>query len=621
MPWLAVLLFCCVSLVGLAVRAADIVAPPVTNTLAREYTSLAGDWQIIVDPFDHGRLDFQSRPTQEGFFTGRVRQRPSDRIEHAWSDEHTLAVPGDWNSQDESLFFYEGAVWYRRTFDRPELAANNERVFLWFGAANRHARVWFNGTFLGEHKLGFTPFGFEITDALRDGANELVVSVDNRRQTDAVPGMMYDWWNYGGITRDVRIVTTPAAYVRTIEAGLDVSGETIELAAVIDGAVGADGVSLAVPELGLIANRLTPDEDGRVHANFDVPTTLERWEPGHAKLYDVVVRVGNDELIDRVGFRTVRTEGGDILVNGKRMFLRGICIHEEAPDREGRAHSRSDAEQLLGMARELGCNYVRLAHYPHNEHMLRVADEMGMMVWAEIPVYWTLDYGNPETLAEAEGHLAEMHARDRNRASVIIWSIGNETGHAPERTVFRTALGHFAKKIDPTRLLSAALFARMERDASGNISKMIVEDPFGAVADVLAINEYVGWYHDTPEDVTGVPVELAWNKPFVISETGAGVKQGLRGTPEEVWTEDFGVRYYEAQLSWAEWLAKDQGVLDGISPWILKDFRSPRRPLYGVQDFYNRKGLVDEHGQKKRVFDTVRSFYERWATDMGQTAP
>ena len=240
--------------------------------------------------------------------------------------------------------------------------------------------------------------------------------------------------------------------------------------------------------------------------------------------------------------------------------------------------------------------------------MLRTADEMGLLVWSEIPVYWVLDYESPETLNLARTHLREMIARDRNRASVIIWSVGNETGDDPERTAFRKQLGEMVKQIDPSRLLSAACFMRTERE-DGQIKTIHVEDPFGEVADVLAINEYVGWYHDEPESLRGVSVDLKWDKPFVISEFGAGVKQGFHATPETRWSEEYGSRLYTETLDWLAGVEQ----LDGLSPWILKDFRSPRRPLYGVQDWWNRKGLISGEGVKKDVFGVLRDRYAEWA--------
>src|SRR5882724_8874543 len=156
-----------------------------------------------------------------------------------------------------------------------------------------------------------------------------------------------------------------------------------------------------------------------------------------------------------MGFRTVETRGMDILINGKSVFLRGISLHEEDPLRGGRACTEAEARLLLGWARDLGCNYVRLAHYPHSEYMARVADEMGLLLWEEVPVYWTIHWADPATYANAEGQLTELINRDRNRASVIIWSMANETPISPERTAFLGKLVTCARALDPTRLISA----------------------------------------------------------------------------------------------------------------------------------------------------------------------
>ena len=590
---------------------------PMSAPFARRGVSLNGTWRVIVDPFEAGRLDYQSRERQDGFGSERARRGPEDRVEHNWDDAHTLEVPGDWNSQWPELFFYEGTVWYRRTFEHTPRA--DARWFLRFEGANRVAQVWVNGARIGQNTVGFTPFEFEVTSRLREGENVVVVSVNNTRAAGAVPALMYDWWNYGGLTRDVTLLEVPATFVRSIDAQLSPDGSAIDVLVVVDPApaLGApkEPVTVGIPELSLASDPLPPSEAGLVRWSVPVPEGMVRWSPGSPRLYEVVASVGSDTLRDRIGFRTIEAREGDIFLNEHRVFLKGICIHEEALDREGRAYSDADARGLLSRAKELGCNYVRLAHYPHSERMLRVADEFGLMVWAEIPVYWTLEYESPHTLGEAKQHLARMIARDRARASVIIWSIGNETGDAPERTAFRLELGRLVKTMDPSRLLSAALFARQIREG-GKLVKLLVDDPFGELADVLAINEYVGWYHDQPEDILGVDVELKWNKPFLISETGADVKRGLRGEADEVWTEDFGVRYYSAQLAWAAALPE----LDGISPWILKDFRSPRRPLYGVQDWYNRKGLLDELGQPKLVFDLVRRAYAQWPVRAPESA-
>lgn len=591
-----------------ALPGGDGLAPAIMNAWQRELLDLGGEWRVIVDRYNHGSLNYLSEPRGDGWWQDRERTRPEQLIEYDFDTAQTLTVPGDWNTQDERLFFYEGTVWYRRTF---EVGATPEgrRRFVRFGAVNRHATVWLNGERLGAHHVGFTPFGFEVTDTLRDGENSLVVRVDNRRRAEDVPAMRTDWWNYGGITRGVSLIETPATFVESWEIRLE--GEQLVGWVRVNGPERAGAVvEVRVPELALRL-RGPVDEDGFGELAAPVPSGLERWSPGSPKLYEVQVGILGDVRTDRIGFREVETRGREILLNGEPVFLRGICLHEEELGGGGRAWSEAHARELLGLAKELGVNFVRLAHYTHNEWMVRIADELGLMVWAEIPVYWEMDFENGVTAAYARAHVTEMIERDRNRASVVIWSVGNENRADPAQTAFRVELARAARALDESRLISAACFATQRRE-DGRLVEFVVEDPFGEVADVLAINQYVGWYGGHTRDLAGVTVRTAWEKPLLFSEFGAGVKRGLRGGADEVWTEDFGVRFYRDQLDWCDEL-RAAGTLQGISPWILKDFRSPRRMLGGVQDGWNRKGLVSETGEKKEVFGVLRDRYGRWA--------
>src|ERR1700722_14148348 len=186
--------------------------------------------------------------------------------------------------------------------------------------------------------------------------------------------------------------------------------------------------------------------------------------------------------------RTIEVQGSNILLNGKPIFLRGISMHEEAPFREGRAFSPEDAQTLLGWVKDLGCNFVRFAHYPHNENEIRLADRMGLLVWSEIPVYWDMDWSNPRTLANAEAQLRDQIARDHNRAAVIFWSVSNETPVNPERLTFLSQLAKAARELDSTRLITSAM---NHVDNTGPEVRTI-SDPLGEVVDVLGLNEYLG---------------------------------------------------------------------------------------------------------------------------------
>lgn len=587
----------------------------VGNALVRSSLDLSGEWDAIIDPFENGVLDYQSRPRNDGFWEDKIAAGPLDLVEYGFDDAVALDVPGDWNTQREDLFFYEGSVWYRKRFDMPAID-RQKRILLRVGGANRRSWVWLNGEPLGSNPVGFTPRCYEATGIVQTGTNSLVIRVDNRRDPAGVPGMRTDWWNYGGITRRVDVLTAPATFIRDAHAHLASDGSRVEGWVILDGPDAAERrVMIAV---GDRRAEVRTGDDGTARFSLDA-RGLERWHPGptpalHAFTVRLLGREGVDDLFeDRVGLRTVETRGTSILVNGEPTLLLGICVHEEQIRGDGRSWSRAHAEELVGELRALNANFVRLAHYPHAEVVTRTLDEAGILAWAEVPVYWKLDYENPETKAEAIAHLRGLITRDHNRASVAVWSIGNETGSSDVVTVFRNDLAAEVRRLDPTRLLAAALQASRVR-GDGDIARFVVDDPFGATVDVLAVNSYIGWYGGRIEDLEDIRIELAWQKPFMVSEFGAGAKRGLVGgllrDDGMKWTEAYQARLYRATLAWM----KRSDAFAGVSPWILSDFRSPRRQLPGVQDWWNRKGVLDERGRPKQAHAVLAETYKRWST-------
>lgn len=569
---------------------------PIANPDGRKTVSLDGQWQTIVDPYESGFYNYRYQPSDNGYFKNAKPKTKSDLIEYDFDRSASLKVPGDWNTQADQLFFYEGTIWYKKSFDyqrRP-----NTRLFVYFGAANYFADVYLNGEKIGQHEGGFTPFNFEITKLVRDTGNFLVVKVDNKRRRDAVPTLMTDWWNYGGLTREVKLVETPATFVQDYFVQLQKGSRNrvtgwVKLA----GEKLAQKVTVSIPEAG-ISKTFTTDSNGS--AAIDFTADLKLWSPENPKLYDVAIEAETDQVRDQIGFRSIETRGTDILLNGRPIFLRGVCIHEEAPLRGGRAYSREDARTSLGWAKELGANFVRLAHYPHNEHMIREADRMGIMVWSEIPVYWTILWENPATLENARNQLSEMIARDKNRAAVVIWSVANETPLSDARLSFLRNLVSYARSLDPTRLLSAA----MERHYINDTTQMI-DDPLGEYLDVLGCNEYVGWYDGLPAKADSLEWRSKYQKPLVMSEFGGDALYGNHGDASTRWTEEYQESIYQHQIA----MLKRIPFLRGTSPWILMDFRSPRRPLPKIQDYWNRKGLISNRGEKKKAFYVMQRWY------------
>jgi len=568
-----------------------------TGADRRPAMSLDGDWASILDPYFSGLFSFHHQEKTNGWFLNRKAQ-PEDPFptEYDFSKAPQLTVPGDWNTQRESLLFYEGPMWYERDFEyRPKEPA---RVFLHVGAANYRSWFWINGVKVCEHEGGFTAFNCDVTSALKAGPNFVVAAIDNTRREDNVPTLETDWWNYGGLTRHVSLIAVPEAFIDQYDVHLARTGDEVEGWTHITGGQAGTSVEVEIPELQA-KTQVAADNNGRASFHFPIHEVV-RWSPENPKLYKVTLRAGSDSIEDLIGFRTIETRGTEILLNGKPMFLRGISIHAEAPYRTGRAYSDKDAETLLGWAKELGCNFVRLAHYPHDETMLRAADRIGLLVWSENPVYWALQFDNPKVLAKAEQQLDEEIGALRNHASIIFWSMANETPNNEARTQFIETLASRARSLDPSRLITAALLVR----ANGH--SKIVDDPLGKALDVIGVNEYIGWYEGHPETADVTQWNIAYDKPLIVSEFGGGAKAGLHGDENQRWTEEYQASIYRHQLPMLNRIPQ----LRGMSPWILMDFRSPNRVLAGIQDEFNRKGLISDQGTKKMAFYVLQRAYK-----------
>jgi beta-glucuronidase len=568
----------------------------------RSRVSLDGPWKLILDPFD---VSGRKPGVRRNFWEDRPTTDDGPLVEYEWATSDEIAVPGDWNTQDAELFHYDGPAYYRRDIEGPP--ADGRRRFLVFEAVNYRSRVWLNGEPVAEHEGGFTPFEVEVTDRLRPGPNSLVVRADSRQGPETLPALDFDWKNHGGITRSVWLVDTPQTFVRNAFVRLE-SGRIVADVE-LDGPASAGAtVRLAITDLGLGLEAVA-SADGRARLSAAGPRRLRLWSPEAPVLYDVAIEIEGDGWSDRVGFRTLQTRGREILLNDEPRFLKGIALHEEriGPD-GGRLTTEAEARALLSEAKALGCDFVRLAHYPHGETTLRLADEMGLIVWAEIPVYWEdVAYDAPATLALARQMMAEMILRDRNRCSVAFWSVANETPQTPERLAFlRTVIGDI-RALDSTRLVTAALNKNVDvggvRDGE---ARLVVSDPLGVDLDVVAMNQYEGWYGQrTPAEIHQVAFGTTWDKPLLMSEFGADALQGHHGPRESRWTEEHQAWLYEETMK----AVLASGVFAGVTPWLLKDFRSPRRWHGRFQRGWNRKGLIAEDGTRKLAFGVLRDIY------------
>jgi beta-glucuronidase len=564
------------------------------NIQARNTRSLNGEWKVILDPTGVGdwrQVWLEKKP-----------QTDTDFIEYSFEGGPTLMVPGDFNTQMCELTFYEGTVWYKKEFSYHIVAG--KRTFIHFGAVNYLADIYLNGREIGNHEGGFTPFQFEITDLLLNGDNTLIVKVNNQRIKNGLPGLGYDWFNYGGITRDVNIVETNNTYIEDYHIQLkqhslhDVSGWVK-----LNGPKQKQSIRIRIPEME--ADHSAVSNPGGIAA-IGFSSAFSLWSPENPKLYKVFIECETDTIEDEIGFRNIEVKGNAIYLNGKSIFLKGVNIHEENPVKAAKAYSEEDAALLLNWAKELGCNLVRLAHYPHNEHMVRLAEKMGLMVWSELPVYQHIEFADTSVPQKMDLMLKEMVRRDRNRCSVVIWSLSNETYSFTEnRDRALVEITQKCRAMDPTRLITHVINSQGYENNTFH-----VWDSLYKYSDIISINEYIGWY--VPWQ--GKPAETKWTilysgKPVFISEFGGEALFGSNYGPEDkaaYWREEYQEKIYTDQLE----MFNTVPDLCGVCPWLLVDYRSPGRmhPVYQIG--YNRKGLLSEKGEKKKAWYVMQKYYK-----------
>jgi beta-glucuronidase len=550
----------------------------------RKKEFLNGNWNFEIDQYD---TFLRAEWYKENSKDENGLNFPLDYSFDHWQE---IYVPSCWNTADRDYFYYEGTAIYTRTFKY--INKGESRVLIKFGAINYEARVFLNKEFIGYHKGGSTPFFIEVTDNLLE-ENRIHIVANNKRSKEKVPMDNTDWFNYGGVYRDVEIIRLEETFIKDFHIALlnDSNYKKISVQLQIDGDVLDGKAILKIPELNILKEIEIIEGKGAL----EIEAEPELWCPENPKLYDVEVEYCKDFIKDRVGFREIKVVGTDIYLNGKNIFLKGIACHEESL-KNGKAISEEEILENLKLAKELNCNYMRLAHYPHTEKTAMLADELGIMLWEEIPVYWAIDFENPVTIADAQNQLKELIKRDRNRASIIIWSVGNENADIDARLIFMKDLVDISRKLDPTRLVSAACL----------VDNCKINDRLAEYLDIIGINEYYGWYCP---DFSKLPLlfeNSKPDKPVVITEFGGGAVANYRGTVDDMFTEDHQEAIYKKQVE----VLGQISYIKGISPWILYDFRCPRRKNK-FQKGYNLKGLLSKDKKhKKLAFYVMQEFYD-----------
>lgn len=577
----------------------------------RELIDLSGFWYFKTDP--EGRGEFEKWFEEEQL-----------------KDWDKLYVPCPWNEQDSAYTWYMGKAWYLREFYIPR-DWDGKAVSIFFEGVNYRAKVWVNRVFLGEHEGGFTPFCFRIEDKLRFGCdNRVSVMVDNTLTKKTVPpgeGMnrtYFDFFHYGGIYREVYLLSTSKLYVNDVtlrtsiesrkgivSASVNISNETIETRScqLILRVIDTDSKKVVSEDSEPLI--LKPSSSITVEKRIFVENA-RLWCPENPHLYKFVAAIvdsGNeiDVFETRFGIRTVSIENGRILLNGRPVFLKGFGRHEDFPIL-GKTLNGAILRRDFGLMKELGCNSFRTSHYPYSRTHMDLADEYGFLVILEMPTVglWQgverLD--DPEIMEKVKKMIREAIQRDKNRPSVIMYSLFNEPDSCREefRTLLKEAIEE-ARRNDPTRPVTFA-------------SCMHLEDKALDMVDVLCFNFYYGWYtlcgdlEAASRTLGKVLDELHGkhpDKPLVVTEFGADAIAGVHRDPPEMWSEE-----YQAELIKTYWnIILSKKYVVGGHIWNFADFRVGQSP---GRTTLNRKGVFTRTRDPKLSAKIVKELFRNTPT-------
>lgn len=590
----------------------------------RNEIDLNGAWKFNPDPYQRCR--------QQKWWNGEGKATffPCFNLEGLWDTR----VPSTWKREFAELKWYDGHANYVREFMLDAVPEDRE-AFLCFDGVTYRAEIYLNGHGLDPHEWGYSPFQRKVTGLLREGVNRLFVLVDNFMREDRVPGIRCDWNNDGGITGGVKLIFVPKTYVENFrtQTRLEVGGVKIEVSVSAAGeGVGTLPVEFSIPELGKEVLLEVPI-GGSTTAGFLVAADeIELWCPENPKLYLTRLTTPQETLEDEIGYREITTRGQEILLNGRPIRLYGVAVHSEFPE-TGRTATEEGIALMLQKARELGCNFLRCAHYPYADIFARAMDRAGMLWWEEVPVYWLTQVHREPQRSLALGMLEETIRRDWNRASLIFWSVSNEcAGDGSEAGSNRDLTGGnypywvdacaLVRRLDPSRLLSSAdsghrkTTANGWTPAAGDAFDTAIKgqdwspghpDAFYALLDVLGANLYVQHPGDNPT-ATDKFVEMLrrFNKPLLITEFGS-----MSATNDALSDRDpselgHPARHATILREAYAAMSRHPGIV-GYVPWALMDVRVPMHWRW-----YNRGsgtfayGLLDNQYRKKAVFDVVQ---------------
>lgn len=567
-----------------------------------------------------------------------------DKLTAPLADAVPMAVPGSYNDQYEGKEWRDhyGYVYYQRSFElASELALGQKRLLLRFGSVTHNCVVYLNGQEIARHKGGFLPFEVRLNGVAQVGVNTLAVAVDNRIDFSTLPvgneqgtAMFgaelpdfpsvtntkltprnypnFDFFNYAGIHRPVKLYTTPEAYIADIVVTTEQKEGKAFVHYQVTGAY--DPVKGSSAPAVDCAVTLLDAQGHQVGAAQGVIGTIELasytpWELGAGYLYRLQVRYGTDVYTQTVGIREVKVEGTKLLLNGKPVYLKGFGKHEDSPWR-GKGLDESLNVKDLSLMRWINANSLRTSHYPYAEEMLDLCDRLGVAVIDETPAVG-LNFPNlkddwyQDHCRTAEHHrevITELIARDKNHPSVIMWSLANEPDTAVRA---QSALDYFKPLYD----LAHDLDPQNRPVTVVVCNNRYVDDLVAKMCDVICFNRYYGWYifgGDLDAAAQALRYELEYwravNKPVILTEYGADAVPGLHQSTAGMFSEEYQVEYYETMNA----LLDEYPYVVGEHPWAFADFNTIQG-LYRVDG--NKKGLFTRERRPKMA---AHYFKQRW---------
>ena len=540
--------------------------------------NLNGMWKCKIDSQDRGIND-------KWFLPNNYNKKDPELLE--------INIPNSFNTLN-GFKIYEGIVWHFYEFEMNKADLSKAEFFkLRFEGSNYNTKVWLNGVYLGEHNGGFTPFHFNFKGHLKESQNLLVVRTDNIRREDRIPAVSFDWFNWGGIYRDVYLEIMPKDRIKNVIVKTIVKSRSeshIDISFNVIGTLSLNWKVLDSQQTKTLFEGTLRGTSGQGGFNFTFKNP-ELWSPDNPYLYYLKI-FNNDsgELIYETSFgvRQIEIQGTSIYLNKKKLFMKGVSLHEELMP-YGRTIPYEERVKDIRSMKSLGFNALRTAHYSHDEDLIEIADKEGILILEEIPVYWACNFKSNETFRTAAKMMRSLIKRDINHPSVIWWSVGNEIPiERPNVSRFMKRLMEWTRMHDDTRIVTY-------------VSMKLFTDLTRRYADVATINFYFGWYVGSTRmislmlDVMRTP---AFNKPWIYTEFGAGAKYGFHADWEkqvkfseerQLHILDYSIRTFNAKKYIAGWFI-----------WIYRDFRSFLRQNEYQQGF-NRKGIVSEKNKKKLI--------------------